>query len=707
MRKLLLFSVMILFTVICSGQAWTLVINGRTMEGTARLEKAIITLNKNGAFEKKSRAAANGKFALTLSPDNTYTIVVSKTGYVSKIVAVSTKDVPQDKIGKGFPAFELDIILFKDMEGLDTDILKKPIGKIRYYSKGNFFNYDEAYTKSVRAQLMKLTKEAERMAVQAAADAAAAQANAQASAAELAKAEAEAKAKAEADAKAAADVAAERAKAEVEKKVAAEAKAKADAEAKAKAAAEAKAKAEVDATARAKADAEAKAKADADAKKAAEDRAALDKNYDMAISEGDKAKEKKDYVYAINMYKKAQGLKPNETYPQEKINEINKTKQKDDRAKAIAEAKQREVQQRYDALIGDADKAMKDDDLEKAKSDYTEASTIFPEESYPKAQLKAIQDKLDKIAADKSAEEAASADKKYDDAITLADQSMSGKNYGEASKQYEEALKLKLKESYPKEKIEEIKQILADEAKAKAAAAKSAKERDALYKSAITKADDAMATDKLSDARTGYEEAVAIKPEEDYPKKQIAAIEKKIEDARLAREAAVKAKADAAAKAKADAEAKKIANAETAARDRAAEAAKAAEEEKRKAEALRKIRAEREKAAADAAAKAKIDKEMQASDRARATRLMHQEAHRGLTDEERHRYLGELALEYPPGLTTEKYLDGNKKIEMRIVVAEGHATTFKKVIQPWGQIFYFKNGVSTTKYLWESESDPD
>ena len=641
MRKLLLFSVMILFTVICSGQAWTLVINGRTMEGTARLDKTIITLNKNGAFEKKSRAAANGKFALTLSPDNSYTIVVGKTGYVSKIVAVSTKDVPQDKIGKGFPAFELDIILFKDMEGLDTDILKKPIGKIRYYSKGNFFNYDEAYTKSVRAQLMKLTKEAERMAVQAAADAAAAQANAQASAAELAKAEAEAKAKAEADAKAAADAAAERAKAEAEKKVAAEAKAKADAEAKAKAAAEAKAKAEVDATARAKADAEAKAKADADAKKAAEDRAALDKNYDMAISEGDKAKEKKDYVYAINMYKKAQGLKPNETYPQEKINEINKTKQKDDRAKAIAEAKQREVQQRYDALIGDADKAMKDDDLEKAKSDYTEASTIFPDESYPK------------------------------------------------------------------EKIEEIKKILANEAKAKVVAAKSAKERDALYRSAITKADDAMATDKLSDARTGYEEAVAIKPEEDYPKKQIAAIEKKIEDARLAREAAVKAKADAAAKAKADAEVKKIANAETAARDRAAEAAKAAEEEKRKAEALRKIRAEREKAAADAAAKAKIDKEMQASDRARATRLMHQEAHRGLTDEERHRYLGELALEYPPGLTTEKYLDGNKKIEMRIVVAEGHATTFKKVIQPWGQIFYFKNGVSTTKYLWESESDPD
>ena len=163
--------------------------------------------------------------------------------------------------------------------------------------------------------------------------------------------------------------------------------------------------------------------------------------------------------------------------------------------------------------------------------------------------------------------------------------------------------------------------------------------------------------------------------------------------------AAAKAKADAEAKAAADAEAKRIA-------DEAA-AAKAKAEEERKAEALRKIREEREKAAEAAAAKAKNEAAMDASSRARAKRLMEEEAHKGMTDEERHRYLGELALEYPDGLTVEKYADGNKKVEMRIVVEDHHATTFKKVIQPWGQTFYFKNGVSTTKYLWESESDPD
>jgi len=303
--------------------------------------------------------------------------------------------------------------------------------------------------------------------------------------------------------------------------------------------------------------------------------------------------------------------------------------------------------------------------------------------------------------------------------------------------------------------------LIGEESKNKAEAARRAKEIDENYRAAIVKADDAMATKNLTDARKGYEDALGIKPDEAYPKNKIAAIDRQIEDARLAGEAEAKAKsdADAAAKAKAaedarlkaeaeakarsdaenkaravaeakrkadeeaarlkaeadakanaDAEVKRKAEKEAAAKAKAEADAKAKAEAGRKAEALKKLRSEREQARLADIEKVKADKvklDADASERARVVRQMRQEAHKGLTEEERHRYLGELALEYPPGLTEESYMDGNKKILMRIVVADGHATTFKKVIQPWGQTFWFKNGLNTTKYLWESESDPD
>ncbi|HEX8517651.1 MAG TPA: carboxypeptidase-like regulatory domain-containing protein, partial [Bacteroidia bacterium] len=168
------------------------------------------------------------------------------------------------------------------------------------------------------------------------------------------------------------------------------------------------------------------------------------------------------------------------------------------------------------------------------------------------------------------------------------------------------------------------------------AAAKEAAELQAKYTEAVTKADKALAAKNYTLAREGYNEALALKSAEAYPKTKLAEIEKQAADAlakekadkdkaaadaaekeRLAKEKAEKDKAaaDAAAKAKAE---KDKAAADAAERDRLAKekaAAEAAEKDKALADAAAKAKAEKDKAAADAAEKERLAKE-QAADAA-------------------------------------------------------------------------------------------
>ena len=125
-----------------------------------------------------------------------------------------------------------------------------------------------------------------------------------------------------------------------------------------------------------------------------------------------------------------------------------------------------------------------------------------------------------------------------------------------------------------------------------------AKELAANYQNAIKAGDKAFQKKGWDEAISNYNQAVQLKPEENYPKEQIALIEKM--------------KADEAAKSKADADAKAKAAAEEAARKKAEE-----EAAKAKAEAEAKAKAEADaKAKAEAEAKAKAEAEKLAAEKA-------------------------------------------------------------------------------------------
>ena len=250
--------------------------------------------------------------------------------------------------------------------------------------------------------------------------------------------------------------------------------------------------------------------------------AELMEKYKAAIAKADKAFAAKDYAGARNIYKDASSLQPSESYPKDKITEIDRLLTEiagKDAAEKDRLAKEKELNAKYDALIAKADKAFSSKDYPNAKAAYTEATAVKSTEQYPKDKLTEI----DKLMAAIAGKEAAEKDRlakenelnsKYNAAIATADKAMGAKDYAGAKTAYTEALTLKANEKYPKSKLEEIEKILASTA-----------DLDAKYRAAIAKADAAFKTKSYDDARKSYKDALAYKGNEQYPKDKIVEIE--------------------------------------------------------------------------------------------------------------------------------------------------------------------------------------
>ncbi|MCX8021141.1 MAG: hypothetical protein N2747_11695, partial [Chitinophagaceae bacterium] len=167
---------------------------------------------------------------------------------------------------------------------------------------------------------------------------------------------------------------------------------------------------------------------------------------------------------------------------------------------------------------------------------------------------KAIADELaNKKKAEEEAKAKAELDAKYNAAIKKGDDAFNKKDWNTAKNAYNEALSYKPNEKYPKDQLAAIEKAIADELAAKKKAEEEAKtkaELEAKYNAAIKKADDAFNKKDWNTAKNAYNEALSYKPNEKYPKDQLAAIDKAIAD-----ELAAKKKAEEEAKAKAELEA--------------------------------------------------------------------------------------------------------------------------------------------------------
>ena len=278
-----------------------------------------------------------------------------------------------------------------------------------------------------------------------------------------------------------------------------------------------------------------KEKAEAEAARLAAIQAEKDKNYNEAITKADNLFNEKNYESARNEYRTAQTVKPEETYPQQRITEIG-----------TLMAQLSAAQKTYEDAVAKGDREFKAEKFDAAKLAYSDAQKAKPEELYPGEQIAKIDSTVEtraKLAADAEAEKIrlekekaeaeaarlaaiqAEKDKNYNEAITKADNLFNEKNYESARNEYRTALTAKPQETYPQQKIDEIGKTLAalDQTK------KEQELKDKNYANLIQQADRFFTGKSYDPSKGKYNEALALKPEETYPKERIAEIDRILE----------------------------------------------------------------------------------------------------------------------------------------------------------------------------------
>lgn len=125
-------------------------------------EKAVVKgavikiINGNNYLVGSYFTDKKGKVSFQLPLDKKFKVIIQKKGYVSKIVEINT-DVPKD-VNNAF-IFGVDVALFEEVKNLNTDVLLKPVAKIKYDKMSKEFNYDQVYTHKVNGELKKMYKE--------------------------------------------------------------------------------------------------------------------------------------------------------------------------------------------------------------------------------------------------------------------------------------------------------------------------------------------------------------------------------------------------------------------------------------------------------------------------------------------------------------------------------------------------------------------
>ncbi len=187
--------------------------------------------------------------------------------------------------------------------------------------------------------------------------------------------------------------------------------------------------------------------------KALAEKQARDKAFDEAVKNGDRYYSLKNYNDAKVEYNKALSVKPGETYPKNRISEIDGLVRAEQKALADAKAKE----DAYNSAVSSGNSAYSQKKYAEAKGFYNQAIRIRPNDAYAKDQIALIDNLLAEQEKQLLAEQAKK--KQYDDFIALGDKAFDGNNYTVAKENYQKALEVIPGSPYPKQKIARIDEI--------------------------------------------------------------------------------------------------------------------------------------------------------------------------------------------------------------------------------------------------------
>ena len=236
----------------------------------------------------------------------------------------------------------------------------------------------------------------------------------------------------------------------------------------------------------------------------------LDAQYLEYIALADEDFNQEKYETAIQKYRNASNLKPNESYPPD---QINKAEEFLSLAKAD-EAKKKS----FDELVKKGDATVSKKEYKSGIGFYEQALDIIPKDEAVELKIKSAQDALAAmLAAEEALRQQKDIEERFAGFVKDGDNSFGVKNYVDAIGFYEDALELKPADPDVEAKIAETRKAMNN--------LLASKQVDEKYAEAIRKADKDFNNFKYEPARDYYQQASALKPKEDYPKNQLLEID--------------------------------------------------------------------------------------------------------------------------------------------------------------------------------------
>ncbi len=518
-----------------------------------------------GSTVESATTSSNGKYSMDLEIGKKYTIEFHKSGYASKKVIVNTSNIPLEdqKIAEEEGGFEMavNMTLFEKVKGMDESVLDKPIGKARYNEEKVKMEWNFSYTSKVKKELKKERKNAIR--------------ELEAKKKKYRKLmekggqamEDRSYGQARDHYKEAAGIFPDKKKpkkkAEEAKKKLAEQKKKQERYEKLISAADKKFDEEAYKAAKSKyqkalevfSDKEHPSERLDKIEGIIEQQKEKKQEYQKRIDEADQAFEDEAFEKAKTKYKEALDIFPDRSHPNDRLKTVKKRlKEKEKFNALVSEADQafeneayekarkkyqealglwgdashpkkrtekidqilkekKEKQEKYDRLIGEADQAFEEKELEKARSKYKKAGAVFPEKEYPKKKLSEVKKLLGKQKEKKE---------KYKQVVDEADRFFGNEKYKKAKGKYQEALDIFSDKQYPKDRIAKAEKAIEKR--------KEKEKKRKRYKALINKADERLKNDKLKKARSKYEKALEVFPEKQYPQDQLKKVKERIAD---------------------------------------------------------------------------------------------------------------------------------------------------------------------------------
>lgn len=244
--------------------------------------------------------------------------------------------------------------------------------------------------------------------------------------------------------------------------------------------------------------------------------------YDQLMSDGEAALSNGDLVTAKSKFTEASNIDPSQDLPKTKLTEIEAL------LKNAAEDAERKAQ--YDAAIASADNLFNLANWEEAKTKYREAMTFDDSQTYASDRIAQIDDLIkEKELADAEAAKAAEVKAAYDGLMSEANALLIATDYQAAKAKFKEAQTIDPSQTLPAEKISEIDGILSN-LEAQQKAQEEAEAIKKAYDDAISTANGLFDSGKFNEAKTAYNEAIAIDNSQTFPQERIAAIDKLLSD---------------------------------------------------------------------------------------------------------------------------------------------------------------------------------